>query len=215
MRWPSACLLLAPVDGLSDRWPGEVPAPWTWLAPLAASLVSLPARLLRAVELRRRPLLYYVVLWIVAAGLLLLSVGAFALATHGAQLWQPAQGSAPSGQVGVVLRSQSPTPTLAPPAYAIGAWPSNSSPPSSGTLVIYVRVTETLGDAAAVGVPVYLKVKFPYSTQSYGPVPTNGDGIAAFKVTYGGLPPGQPAFVTASMTIAGRNYTADTVFAGS
>ncbi len=106
--------------------------------------------------------------------------------------------------------STSSTPTPVAPAYQIGVWVSEYSPPASGSIDVFVRVTH---DVAPEGnQPVYLVVTLPSGSARLGPTMTDSYGVATFHVSYGYVPPEQPVFVVATTTIQGQILSANTVF---
>jgi hypothetical protein len=121
----------------------------------------------------------------------------------------------------VVVRSTfgTPTPTIPEPAYNIGAWVSDSAPPPTGTVQVYVRVSDFAQRQPVAQVGVSLQVQFTCASDqrvaTYGPLPTDVQGIAAFAVAFAGLPPGQPVCITAITTLGGQTYTAGATFAAS
>lgn len=146
----------------------------------------------------------------------LIVAGTFAItiATHAAgaaqnnlHLLDIQSASVPPGNM---LRPVPPAATATPaaPQYLIGAWASGSM--SGGSVKVFVRVSH--GDAPVAHVPVTLSVNFPGYTTSFGPAKTDADGVATITVTYGGLPPDRPVFVTASATIGRQTVTAETTF---
>jgi hypothetical protein len=140
------------------------------------------------------------------------SVATFGFASHlvrGAPSQLPFTAGTPGSQGGVIIqpntRSGNATPTV--PADLIGAWTSNNAP-SGGSVQIFVRVTH--GGSPAGGIPVQLTI----GNGTYGPVATDGYGVATFTVNYGGGFSGyMPIFVTASASIDGQTITAQTSFA--
>ncbi|HLZ21364.1 MAG TPA: hypothetical protein VKQ30_04500 [Ktedonobacterales bacterium] len=159
------------------------------------------------------------VLPVVAAILIaLLVVGAFAvvIASHAAsgaanQLHSASSVSSPTASSGGLILQQRPAgaPTPAAPAYTIGTWATSYAPASGGVVQVYVRVSK---DADPVkGIAVTLTVSFSGGGSTYGPVRTDAYGLASFQVSVS-AGPGQPEFVTASITVGGSSYTADTIF---
>lgn len=145
----------------------------------------------------------------------LLVAGTFAvtLATHAAGVGSNVQlpgiqsASAPPSDV---LRPLPPAGTATPaaPQYLIGTWVSGST--ASGSVKVFARVTH--GDAPVAHVPVSVVVNFPGYSSSFGPGVTDADGVASIVVTYGGLAPNQPVFITASATIDKQTVSAQTTF---
>jgi hypothetical protein len=154
--------------------------------------------------------------------ILMSSTLAYMAFSRGAQGWGARSADATSAAQptqAIVVRGAPGTATapVVRPAYVMGAWVSDSAPPPTGSIQVYVRVTDYVSLLPAAGVPVALQVQFTcsvaYSAQPFGPTPTDTDGIASFTVTFSGLQPGQPVCVTASATAAGKTYTAATTFA--
>ncbi len=110
-----------------------------------------------------------------------------------------------------------PTPTVPLQAYVVGAWVSDSAPPPSGSVRVYVRVTDYASLLPVRGVSVSVQVQFTcataYRVATYGPLPTGARGLASFEVSFTGLPPGQPICITAFVTVGGQTYTASATFA--
>lgn len=125
-------------------------------------------------------------------------------------------GTVPPGSNGTVIQPIiGGTPTPAVPAYTIGTWVSNSSPPTAGSITVFVRVSHNAGPASvgpAPGIPVTISVDFPSGSSAMGPVSTDADGLARFTVSYGGLPPERPVFITASASPGGQAISAQTTF---
>jgi hypothetical protein len=108
------------------------------------------------------------------------------------------------------------TPTLPRQAYVVGAWVSDSAPSSSGSLQVYVRVTDYASLQPVQGVSVTAQVQFTcataYRVAAYGPIPTGARGLASFEVSFTGLPRGQPNCVTVFVTVDEQTYTASATF---
>jgi len=160
------------------------------------------------------------VLPIAAAVLIaLLVVGTFAFviasraasgAANGLHGVTSSNSATPVSPGGIILQQQpSGAPTPAAPTYTVGAWVTDYAPASGGTEQVYVRVSN---DSNPVGhIPVRLSVSWSGGGTSYGPALTNSYGLASFQVSVSG-PPGQPEFVTASVTVGGSTVTGDTTF---
>jgi hypothetical protein len=155
---------------------------------------------------------------VVVAGVVLVSIAstlaiviASKAASHVPTSLPTAQATAPlSG--GIVLQ-QSPTagtPTPTATQDLMGVWVSNPSPPTSGAVQVYVRLTHDTRPMA--GVPVSIVVNFPGSASNYGPVKTDGYGLATFTVRYGGAPAEQPVYITASAKVDGQTLSQQTLF---
>ncbi len=113
---------------------------------------------------------------------------------------------------GIVLQ-QTPaagTPTPQAAQNLMGVWVSNPSPPTSGSVQVFVRLTHDTHPLA--GVPVSIVVNFPGTASNYGPVKTDGYGLAKFTVRYGGTPAEQPVYVTANAKVDGQAISQQTLF---
>lgn len=113
---------------------------------------------------------------------------------------------------GIVLQ-QTPaagTPTPQAAQNLMGVWVSNPSPPTSGSVQVFVRLTHDTHPLA--GVPVSIVVNFPGTASNYGPVMTDGYGLAKFTVRYGGTPAEQPVYVTANAKVDGQAISQQTLF---
>lgn len=217
-------------DGLDDVWPGEAGSGLArWRAWVVVPLLAV-GTLIRSVGRGVRNQGVLVVASVVSL-VLMVVLGTFVVnvVAQGAHVLPLAAGTvvgpAASPTTGaLVLQPGVPTPatqsTLPPEVpYVVGAWASNNAPPSSGTVKIYVRVTDHSGFAPVPGAIVTLKVMFTCSTGShiaaFGPVTTDAYGLATIPVTYGGLPVGDPVCVTATVKVQQQTYTATTTFAAS
>lgn len=229
-RSPRFTLIEQPVasgpDGLLDTWPGDMPlaARWWWNVRLAAERAFAN---LRQGRFRwpgsLRPTFFAVAVG--ALAVMALAGGATYLAVlrhpHVISLPSLAPGAAAQPTTGIVLQSSpgEPAATVVVPPFTAATWVSNSAPPTSGQVQVYVRVTDTANFAPQTGVSVSLSVAFtcafPNTVRSYGPATTNADGLAAFTVTYAGLPVGQPVCITATARGGGQAYTATATFAAS
>lgn len=151
--------------------------------------------------LRKAALLMLAVTLMVAVGI---GGGALAATFSGQAARQvpltPSRPTVSHTSSGIVIQpvtdAGTPTPTL--PKYQIGAWPSDNAP-SGGSVEIFVRISESVAPVA--NIPVMLTVELPGATQHYGPVMTDGYGLATFTVVYGGVG-GVPVFVTATAMIS-------------
>jgi hypothetical protein len=161
-------------------------------------------------ELRVVPRLITGLLFIIVA-----STFAIVVATKAATLSPSAPASArvtPPLSGGIVLQ-QSPsggTPTAAPSDYLIGVWISDASPPTSGSVQIFVRVTHA--SQAEAGIPVSISVALPGGAQTYGSIKTDGYGLATFTAIYRGTTAARPVFITATATVGGKKLTQQTYF---
>jgi hypothetical protein len=114
---------------------------------------------------------------------------------------------------GGIILQQSPaagTPTPQAAHILMGVWVSNPSPPTSGAVQVFVRLTRDTHPLA--GVPVGIVVNFPDAASRYGPVKTDGYGLATFTVHYGGAPSEQPVYVTADAKVDGQAISQQTLF---
>jgi hypothetical protein len=198
----------------------------------ASRLAALPRRLMKGARLRRAHAHAASRLvptsWAVVVALIVILAGtlAYVADTRAAPRWlsfarvfsmlpaaQPTQAVVVRGALGT------PTPTVAGPAYALGAWVSNSAPPRSGTVRVYVRMTDYAHLRPVAHVAVTLEAQFTCATRehvaTYGPLVTDADGTVAFEVAYAGLRPGQPVCLTAFATAGAQTYTASVTFAPS
>lgn len=221
--WLIGHLPPATQDGLADTWPDE-DVGWRVLGRRLSALVSGVASGLfgRRSRLVRR---YNTAVMGLLAALLVIGVTGIALASSaiakGAHGWMglaPAAVSAtPTATAGVIVVHSAPelTPTPVLAHYRIGAWVSNSSPGSSGTIKVYVSVRDGITPLAKISVKVHAvyTCAAPSNGQDYGPATTDADGIATIPVTFSGLPVGAPVCVTATVTIEQQTYTATTTFA--
>lgn len=109
-------------------------------------------------------------------------------------------------------------PTSAPPTYTVGLWVSNMSPPASGSLQVYVRVTKNTiqnGPVANAAVQVSSTNGVVRSERTPGSrttvATTDANGLADFTLYYGAAP-GTPIYLVATATIGGHAFNANTVF---
>lgn len=111
---------------------------------------------------------------------------------------------------------------IAPPAAAgsptpvavggsVGVWVDTSTPGTSATVNAYARVTK---DGQPVsGITVKLDADYSGATTTYGPVTTDSYGIAAFTLSFSGVPAFRPIYLTATTKLAdGTELTAQTFF---
>jgi hypothetical protein len=101
------------------------------------------------------------------------------------------------------------TPAL--PTYVVGVWVSNMSPPASGSLGVYVRVTKNVGgitNEPVANVPVTIASP---NGRARGVVKTNSSGLATFTFFYG-QSPGFPVYITATATIGKQPVSSTTDF---
>jgi hypothetical protein len=107
------------------------------------------------------------------------------------------------------------TPTPALPTYVVGVWFSNMSPAPSGSLQVYVRVTENAGGISnepVANVPVTIASSNGGARGGiHGVVKTNPGGLATFTFFYG-QSPGFPVYVTATATIGNQKVTGTSLF---
>lgn len=218
--------LVAGNDGLMDSWPGDMSRAgrWWWnarlyagrlLADLRQGRLRLPATFQPRIVLGLLIGLGLVVV-VTAAGTLIATQLA-----GGIKLPNIGVGPAAQPTTGIVLQTnqRDSAPTVAVAPYLVAAWASNSAPPSSGTVQIYVRVTNSTTFAPQPGASVGLSIAFtcatPGNVQGYGPSATDADGIATFNVTFSNLPVGQPVCITARASVGGQTYAATATFAAS
>jgi hypothetical protein len=128
---------------------------------------------------------------------------------RGLQLQLPAAQATPASRDVVIQMPEQTTPTPTDAPVDIGAWVSNPTPGTSGSVQVFVRVTAGLQPVAHV--PVTIDVQSGGSGGVLGPVSTNAYGLATFTLNYSS-PPQQPVFITASATVDGRSYSFDTSF---
>ena len=150
-----------------------------------------------------------VVLLCIASVLAIVIASKAASAASSHPVGPQATATLPSG----IILQQSPavsTPTSQASDYLVGVWVSNPSPPAAGAVKVFVRLTHDAQPVA--GVPVQIAVNFPGFAKPYGPVKTDSYGLATFTVTYGGTPPAQPVYVTATATVGGQKLTQQTLF---
>jgi hypothetical protein len=97
------------------------------------------------------------------------------------------------------------------PAYAVGVWVSDASPPASGVEEVYVEVTRN-PDGPTVEPVANIPVKIASKNGvAHGVVKTNASGLAVFTFFYGSVP-GSPVYLTATATISGHSYSFTTDF---
>jgi hypothetical protein len=157
-----------------------------------------------------------VVALVACAAVLALSVVTYAAVTHG---WRglPTFGTSDPPPHSVVIRTgTTPSPSVDEPPYYVGAWVSDSAPPPTSVVSVYVRVTNSATQAAVPGVKVSIFARFTCqsggSMHTFGPATTGGDGVAVVQVGFSGLPVGQPVCLTATASVGGQTYSADTTF---
>lgn len=105
-------------------------------------------------------------------------------------------------------------PVTGAPAYVVGIWVSDMSPPASGVEEVYVEVSRNPAGpttAPVANVPVKISSK---NGVAHGMVKTNASGLAVFTFFYGSVP-GYPVYVTATATINGHTYSSTTDFVTS
>ncbi len=121
----------------------------------------------------------------------------------------------------IIIAQATSTSTLvsAGPAYSVGVWVSTMSPPSAGSIQVYVSVTSNAPSAnmAIKNVPVQVSasVGVARSNQPRGNggnvSTTDANGLATFTLFYNASP-GSPIYLFATTTIAGKQYNSTTVF---
>lgn len=149
---------------------------------------------------------------------ILLIVGAFALvlasraaSSAGNRLLGTSVNGRSSTQAVVVQAPQTTAPTTTDSSpYQVGVWTSTYAPGTSGTIQVYVRVSENPTPIANVPVSVVLQIG--QSSTPYGPTKTDSDGIAVFNVFYSGATAGQPIYAIATATISGQTVRGQTTF---
>jgi hypothetical protein len=111
---------------------------------------------------------------------------------------------------------------IAPPAAAgsptpvavggsVGVWVDTSTPGTSATVNAYARVTKD--GQPAPGIAVKLDADYSGATTTYGPVTTDSYGIAAFTLSFSGVPAFRPIYLTATTKLAdGTELTGQTFF---
>ncbi|MGO8950394.1 MAG: hypothetical protein ACLQUY_22585 [Ktedonobacterales bacterium] len=112
------------------------------------------------------------------------------------------------------------TPAPGLPTYTLGVWVSSMSPPASGSIQVYVRVTintsnETNRPMRNVAVQVSSSNGFARSNLAKGSgsnvATTDANGLASFTLFYGAAP-SSPVYVYATTTIDGHQISSNTVF---
>jgi hypothetical protein len=154
---------------------------------------------------------------VVVAGLVLVSIASAIAIVIAAKASSQVSNRPPTVQAtaplssGIVLQPSPVAGTPPPPAQDLmGVWVSNPSPPTSGSVQVFVRLTHDTHPLA--GVPVSIVVNFPGTASNYGPVMTDGYGLAKFTVRYGGTPAEQPVYVTANAKVDGQVISQQTLF---
>jgi hypothetical protein len=110
---------------------------------------------------------------------------------------------APPGAVG------SPTPAAA--GGSVGVWVDSSTPGTSGTVHAFARVTKD--GQPVTGLAVKLDADVSGATTTYGPVTTDGYGIATFTLSFSGVPAFRPIYLTATTKLAdGTELTGESFF---
>jgi hypothetical protein len=111
---------------------------------------------------------------------------------------------------------------IAPPAAAgsptpvavggsVGVWVDTSTPGTSATVNAYARVTKD--GQPVTGIAVKLDADYSGATTTYGPVTTDSYGIAAFTLSFSGVPAFRPIYLTATTKLAnGTELTGQTFF---
>jgi hypothetical protein len=103
----------------------------------------------------------------------------------------------------------SPTPSVV--GSSIGVWVDSSTPGTSATVHAYVRVTRD--GAPVTAIEVKLDADYSGATTTYGPVTTDGYGIAAFTLSFSGVPAYRPIYLTATTKLTdGTELTGQTFF---
>lgn len=146
---------------------------------------------------------------LLVAGTFAITIATRAAGTASNKIHLPGAQSA-TAPANSVLRPLPPATTATPaaPKYLVGAWVSGT--PSGGSVNVFVRVTH--GIAPVAHATVSLWVNFPGYSSGFGPASTDADGVASITVTYGGLAPNQPVFITANATIGGNTVSTQTTF---
>ncbi|WIG58504.1 MAG: hypothetical protein OJF49_001250 [Ktedonobacterales bacterium] len=101
------------------------------------------------------------------------------------------------------ISDNSPTPEAT--QYSIGVWVSNLSPPSSGTIKVFVRITNNL--TPMPNVPVTISA----NGRGFSAIKTDRYGLATFSFSYS-LGVGQAMVIYANATAAGQALSAQTAF---
>jgi hypothetical protein len=103
------------------------------------------------------------------------------------------------------------SPTPAAVGGSVGVWVDTSTPGTSATVNAYARVTKD--GQPAPGIAVKLDVDYSGATTTYGPVTTDSYGIAAFTLSFSGVPAFRPIYLTATTKFAdGTELTGQTFF---
>lgn len=163
-------------------------------------------------QVRLLPALALALLVVLAAGTFawVLASKAASQATIAPKATAPAASGAPGG---LILQphggAASPTPQAA--HYLIGAWLAQVSP-SGGATQVFVRVSHD--NAPVAGVPVSITVSLGGAGTDYGPIPTDGYGLATFNV-FIGASPGTPGYLAAHATVDGQALSFDQSFVTS
>lgn len=152
-------------------------------------------------QVRLLPAFGLAALVVVAAGTFawVLASRAASQATVTQQPKAQATAAAPGGLILQAPGSATPTPQAA--HYLIGAWLSQTSP-GGGATQIFVRVSHDNAPVAGVPVTITLSLGDRGGTD-YGPVPTDGYGLATFNV-FLGVGAGTPGYLEAHATVNGQ-----------
>jgi hypothetical protein len=112
----------------------------------------------------------------------------------------------------IVLQQSTPPSTTGTTqnGYLVGMWTSNSSPPDSGTVQVYVRLTRASLPVSNVAVTIV--VGFRGDPLTYGPVHTDSYGLATFTITYVDATLGTPISVSGRAFVDGKQLTQQTSF---
>lgn len=101
------------------------------------------------------------------------------------------------------------------PPFTVGAWPSNSSPSTSDSIIIYVicriqNAAASMASTPAAGVQVQVRIAYPINHSYIGT--TQQDGVARVAVAFSNAKPGLPVLVDVMTTWQGTRYQSQTSF---
>jgi hypothetical protein len=149
---------------------------------------------------------YHVVYSLVLIGLLFLlaACGSTTTPTPVTQA-QPTVTINPSFQT-----TMSPVPT--PQTYRCGAWSSNNAPGAYGTITVYARLTKNIAPVA--GAPATAVVHFQSSDVALDQQPKSDQGgyVSFTLPLMGRQPPGVPATVSITFSVAGKTVQCSQAF---